>query len=113
MGALEFITRSDAPTSKQAFNEAVEKAQYEYGHGGYTGTIAEKGSFKEFTVPEGVDPRELATVVLEDYKVIPDHLIPHSALIESIRRVALDKWGGGGCLSQAERRRLSLFWNGF
>jgi len=34
-----------APTARAAFDGAVEDAKYEHGHGGYTGTIAEKQSF--------------------------------------------------------------------
>ena len=41
MGACEFGTTSEGATAKEAFKRAVEDAQYEHGHGGYSGTIAE------------------------------------------------------------------------
>lgn len=45
MGACDFETRSRGKTARDAFRVAVEDAQYESGHGGYTGTIAEKSGF--------------------------------------------------------------------
>jgi hypothetical protein len=50
MGAEVFDTEvGPAPgkplTAGQAFDLAVKQAQYDYGHRGYTGTIAEKDSF--------------------------------------------------------------------
>lgn len=49
MGCESFtnlVTGTDADT---AFQSARDDALYEYGHGGYTGTIAEKGDFKVVT----------------------------------------------------------------
>lgn len=46
MGACEFFTSAAGSTVREAFNNAVEDALYESGHGGYTGTIAEKDGFK-------------------------------------------------------------------
>lgn len=39
----DFVNNTDV---KAAFNEAHEQAQWEHGHGGYTGTIAEKSGYK-------------------------------------------------------------------
>lgn len=36
------IKRSEARTAKAAFEKAVKQAQYDHGHSGYSGTIAEK-----------------------------------------------------------------------
>lgn len=47
-------------TAAEAFRSAVEEAQYEHGHGGYSGTIAEKRSFRMIAVPDGRDPKEFA-----------------------------------------------------
>ena len=40
MGANEFTTKANGKTAKDAFRIAVEDAKYNYGHAGYTGTIA-------------------------------------------------------------------------
>lgn len=47
MGADTFITIGSGKTFDEAFRAAVKQAQWEYGHGGYTGTIAEKGQAKD------------------------------------------------------------------
>ena len=46
MGATNFFAVGKGRDLREAFSEAVESARYEYGHGGYTGTIAEKNSVK-------------------------------------------------------------------
>lgn len=51
MGACDFTTVGVGKTPQEAFNKAHEAAQWEYGHGGYSGTIAEKGGFVLFTLP--------------------------------------------------------------
>lgn len=59
MGACTFVTLGKGRTAKEAFRDAVEDARYEHGHGGYTGTIAEKDRFKMVSAPEGLDLREM------------------------------------------------------
>jgi len=49
MGASFFTTISHGNTIGEAFDEAVRRAQYDHGHSGYTGTIAEKPGYYEFT----------------------------------------------------------------
>lgn len=44
-GAQDFWTVGVGKTADEAFHAAVEKAGYEHGHGGYTGSIAEKDRF--------------------------------------------------------------------
>lgn len=51
MGADNFSTTALGRTAGDAFRTAVAQAQWEYGHGGYTGTIAEKHSFFEVKLP--------------------------------------------------------------
>jgi len=45
MGAANFRNIEVATDAKTAFSRARENAQWEFGHGGYTGTIAEKYDF--------------------------------------------------------------------
>jgi hypothetical protein len=45
---------ADQKTVEAKFDDACEEARYEYGHGGYTGTIAEFGaigSWKDLLLP--------------------------------------------------------------
>lgn len=51
MGATSFFTTANGKTASEAFASAQADARYDYGHSGYTGTIAEKPSFIEFSVP--------------------------------------------------------------
>ena len=60
MGACEYQEMSHGKTAAEAFHRAVTQAQYEYGHGGYTGTIAEKYDFTVFDLP----PRVMAEKVM-------------------------------------------------
>lgn len=45
MGATNFAVVRDGKTANEAFTAARDQALYEYGHRGYTGTIAEKHGF--------------------------------------------------------------------
>ena len=51
MGATSFFTRATGNSPTGAYNEAVREALYERGHGGYTGTIAEKSGYALFNIP--------------------------------------------------------------
>lgn len=81
MGACEFFNRAKGKTAQEAFDSAVAAAQWESGHGGYTGTIAEKFSFTTITVPADQDPIEFANKLLAD----------------DDERIS-DKWGPAGCV---------------
>lgn len=52
MGAYEFTAYGFGKTADAAFDQCVQDAQWEHGHGGYTGTIAEKGSFRMLPTPK-------------------------------------------------------------
>jgi hypothetical protein len=54
MGAEQYVDIGRGKDMVDAFWKVVEASLYENGHGGYTGTIAEKGSVREIkvTVPQ-------------------------------------------------------------
>ena len=57
MGAADFrnhVSKKTYPKAEDAFRAAVQQAQYDHGHSGYTGTIAEKGDFVMLEVPPGL-----------------------------------------------------------
>ncbi|MEU3704760.1 hypothetical protein AB0E82_21030 [Streptomyces anulatus] len=59
MGAYDFTAYQHGTDVKTAFRAAVEEAQYENGHGGYTGTIAEKDEYTVITTtPVPMDEAE-------------------------------------------------------
>ncbi len=81
MGAEQFTCKARGKTAKEAFRAAVEEARYENGHGGYTGTIAEKSDFKMVTPNQGESPRECIDRCMDD----PNHFSD-------------DKWGPAACV---------------
>jgi hypothetical protein len=95
MGATDFATRVPkyGRTAKQAFADAVSDAQHEYGHGGYTGTIAEKSGFTMVTPQVGETPCQC-----------------HDRLLRAVCGESRtsgwnpfdDKWGNAGCLDDGD-----------
>lgn len=63
MGSWAFSTTAWGKTPEEAFRSAVEEARYEHGHGGYTGTIAEKGGFALFELPPRVKAKKFVDLV--------------------------------------------------
>lgn len=80
MGATDFFTRESGRTPREAFDKARDRARHLYGHGGYTGSIAEKRDFVMIKLPAGKDPDNYAVALMED---------PESAVH--------DKHGPAGC----------------
>lgn len=68
MGAISVIEVASGENARAAFYGAGADAQYEYGHGGYTGTIPEKDVFEMVPVPKGYEPRKAAYLVLFPWK---------------------------------------------
>ena len=83
MGASDFTNFGNDTDAGKAFVDCREQAQYDHGHGGYSGTIAEKD---DFVVIDGIpQPYETARAVV------------HKLFVEDDRRIS-DKWGPAGAL---------------
>lgn len=93
MGAETFSHRSTGKTAKLAFNAARKEALYELGHGGYTGSIAEKDSFVMIPLPEGITPEDYADMLIEKNDPRID-----------------DKWGPAGCIKIKDNEFLFFGW---
>jgi hypothetical protein len=65
MGACDFTAYATGKTVGEAFDKARRDAQYEYGHGGYTGSIAEKDGYIEIPVPKGTTAERLVAKAAE------------------------------------------------
>lgn len=118
MGAEQFFTVSLGRNPHQAFDNAVRDAQWNHGHAGYTGTIAEKREFK-FLGPVSTPhwekvpiwfERELAKRLPQTFPPtrLPGKAIPHPYR-EMVRRLAdtyVDKWGPAICYEVTGRERL-------
>jgi hypothetical protein len=93
MGASTFMVTAEGKSAKEAFKIAREDAQYESGHGGYTGTIAEKDSFVMITCEHGMDPYKYANY-----------------LINACDSRIDDKWGPAGCIALGGNKFLFFGW---
>lgn len=98
MGASTFYEYGSGPTAKKAFRSAVDESQYENGHGGYSGSLAEKQSFV-MCHSEPVTS-EVANQMADD-------------LIEADDGKISDKWGPAGCIEiiqpEGKERKFLFF----
>ena len=92
MGATDFYTDARGETAAEAFQTAVSNAEYESGHGGYTGTIAEKDSFKmvECEMTEEAVKAKIAEMMEDEDCWVQD------------------KWGPAACI-EFEKGRFVFF----
>lgn len=81
MGASEFSCSASAKNATEAFSQLVEEARYKNGHGGYTGTIAEKRTFRVVTPEPGETPHACVRRCVDD----DSHF-------------SADKWGPAACV---------------
>lgn len=93
MGGQTFYQVGTGTIAKQAFKAAVDQALYDYGHAGYTGTLAEKSEF----VMMGEAPNEEAAEEMADN------------FIHKCDKRIDDKWGPAGCISIADKPDTWLF----
>ena len=83
MGATVFSCSAKGKDANEAFSVACSEALYEYGHGGYTGSIAEKSSFRLVPLHESV---------------IKDKVLFFDKIRRLIDDEFSDKWGPAGCV---------------
>lgn len=125
MGAETFRVRANGKTAKEAFTAAVEQAHYEYGHRGYTGSIAEKHDFvvldldREKTDLTRKMEKDIAGADAETKKWLEADLEKVKAgnvgaivdaLIDSGDSRIDDKWGPAGCFKIAEGQWVFFGW---
>ena len=91
MGACDFKNFSVGENAEQAFRSCVEEAQYDHGHAGYTGTIAEKNDFVMIDLPDSIDKSDMPAINEFAEKLIDDE----------DERVD-DKWGPAGCIETSK-----------
>lgn len=87
MGAYYFdhhvVTTDEA---QDVFDDLVKQAGWDFGHAGYTGTIAEKSDFIYIRMPGKVDVLPTAEQALQ-----------YLAANDDDPRIS-DKWGPAGCI---------------
>lgn len=136
MGSTTFWDTGEGSTAQEAFNVLRDQAAWEYGHGGYTGTIAEKGEFVLLTppgpLPEGWTLHKLSEHLLNcDYArpcdtvtyvrneetrrwedVYTEGVFPESwkVWLQRAYDTVDDKWGPAGCFSLGGNKWLFFGW---
>lgn len=93
MGADSFRQEAKGDTAKAAFQDARDEAAHEFGHRGYTGSIAEKTSFVMIDVPDGIEPDVFANNLMD----------------ADDPRIS-DKWGPAGCIDLKDGSYLFFGW---
>lgn len=69
MGAHNFEEVSYGSTPEEAYNEAVERALYDFGHNPYNGTISTTNGFVHIPLEEGENERDWHNRILDDPRV--------------------------------------------
>lgn len=97
MGSTSYRTKGTGKTVGDAFNEAQERAWYEFGHDPYSGTIGTKSDFFEVAVPSKTTAQEIVDII-EDWQQWDDRIDRLAILIGKVtaQRVMTyydDKWG--------------------
>ena len=95
MGATTFGCTARGRDASEAFKKARDEAFYEHGHGGYTGTIAEKSDYKLVTLSE---------------EVINDRTLFRAKIDELTDTQFDDKWGPAGCVKLREGEYYFFGW---
>ena len=103
MGAETFMQSAKGKTVKEAFVNAIDEARYRFGNDGYTGSIAEKHSYVEITIPSVFDSSHDKSS-MNHAVAYADHLIG-----EDDHRID-DKWGPAGAIKVGDDTWLFFGW---
>ena len=91
MGAEVFATTAEGETAEKAFANAVKQAQHDFGHSGYSGSIAEKTSFTVIRL-------ERLSKAAPEFPTVGQANTYADQLIEGGDKRVEDKWGPAGCI---------------
>lgn len=135
MGAQTFYDEAAGSSATEAFANARERALYEYGHRGYTGTIAEKHDFEmikdsgtevitrlreqiehgeerlyEWEKPYWPQTRERLVKQVQQLEAKSSPAAIADALVSVSDPRISDKWGPAGCIKLGPSRYLFFGW---
>jgi hypothetical protein len=106
MGAEPFNVTYEG-TLESAFIQAKEDAFYNYGHAGYTGTIAEKGTFLKIDIPLKYNGKIASPQASE---LINDIEADSPNVPQWILKAYHDKWGPALAIRVGPSRWCFLGW---
>lgn len=113
MGGCDFETMSAGRDAKEAFSNAVERAIYDRGHEGYSGTIKEKAGFYAIALPPRVSVKQ-AVAWTSDWSGVDSVPKAHRAWVGHAINIFNDKWGPAVCFElrgaelKAAKERMGL-----
>lgn len=131
MGAEWFEQYGVGKTMKGAFSAAHKEALYEYGHRGYTGSLAEKGSYVDMTAkfPKFSNDEELEAILrniysfpnIEDSATVSTYDSKNRTIVKramtademeivDIVKAANDKWGPAVGIKTGDNEYLFFGW---
>lgn len=100
MGGETFFNRGTGANAREAFEKVTSEARHAYGHGGYSGTIAEKSEIVEILI--GTPAPD---VTLDRHAMNEAQRLIH----EEDKRIS-DKWGPAGCIKVRDGEYLFFGW---
>jgi hypothetical protein len=109
VGAEQFMVIGEGADASEAFAKARDDALYEYGHSGYTGTIAEKPGFVTL---EAEALNGAADDMIHAYvsaAMSGRSLLPDDGM-ERLSAAVDDKWGPAGHIPLSGNRHLFFGW---
>ena len=103
MGGIIFEDFGYGRTAEQAYNRAVKQAQYDCGHAGYTGTIAEKGGYIVVECP--IDDVSLFVEAVIEYgrSKTCELDAKHLEVVKTAHVIFNKKWDEALCIPLKER----------
>ena len=120
MGASQYMNVGKGKTAKVAFDKVAENARWSHGHGGYSGTIAEKGSMVEFPRPKGMRAKTVVDAVHAISQIwFDDDGNPNTDAVQakypklpiaSMFEVYDDKWGPSLAIELSKGEYLFAGW---
>lgn len=111
MGATTFEQIGAGKNAADAFAKALERALYDYGHAGYSGTLAEKNSFVVIESP--IEDIHAFIEAVDDYGCSGECKLDkkYEATIIKAHEIYDDKWGPALCvpLNKKNQKGEDLF----
>ena len=111
MGAEAFVSVSSlCNNADEAYRLVVRDAQYEHGHGGYSGTIAEKSGYYLIPRPHGMRPETIEKAVWDLFNSYDEkaHKYWKRKIAKEVYDTIVeawdkDKWGPAACMKVTGR----------
>jgi hypothetical protein len=100
MGGEIFNTTESGDTATEAFTKARDQARYDYGHAGYTGTIAEKEEFVVCECPKGMSVGIFVRLLEAGGGTTAMDMLSddQAEVVRAAMKVFDDKWGPAVCV---------------